>query len=582
MRTQKQGRHLARTLGCLLSLSGLLASASVLAQAPGDVINAARQAAEYQKRVEDQLRRDIESVAPSDRAPSGMDTRDLVPEEDPSAVSGRCFQIDTIRIVGAEHLSRRTRRQIDERYAGTCIGIVEIERILAAITKDYIERGYVTTRAYLPQQDLTDGELVIEVLEGRLESILLQDPEDKSVNLWTAFPASEGDILNLRDLEQGVDQLNRLPSNNAFIDILPGATPGTSRVVVANRRGRPFRLNLDADNQGQRATGRDQVGVSASSDNLLGLNELLMFSHRRSTAYDRDTRMSDSNSFVYIMPLGYSTLSLTYSESNYVSTIQAPSGLKLKSDGNNKTASYNLDHVLYRDQDSRISVAANLTNKDSENFLQDQLLEVSSRELSILTLSTSAMTALVGGYLSADIGYAQGLKQFGALEDGDNLPDEAPRAQFEKYTLGLGYNRPFVLENQRWSWSSQLTAQYAKDPLYGSEQIFVGGLYSVRGHDENSLSGDHGYFVRNELSYFPHMQLGGQAISARTYLGYDFGETFSRNDFVPEGRLSGVTLGATLWWQALQTDLMLSAPVEVPHALDRESPQLWVRMSYSI
>jgi hypothetical protein len=79
-----------------------------------------------------------------------------------------------------------------------------------------------------------------------------------------------------------------------------------------------------------------------------------------------------------------------------------------------------------------------------------------------------------------DIGLAKGLKQGGALHDPANLPALAPRAQFEKLKFGVSYSLPFQLSGKDFAFSTQVTAQHGIDTLYGSEQILIGGIYSVR------------------------------------------------------------------------------------------------------
>uniref|UniRef100_UPI0023EE4F56 POTRA domain-containing protein n=1 Tax=Pseudomonas mosselii TaxID=78327 RepID=UPI0023EE4F56 len=83
-------------------------------------------------------------------------------------------------------------------------------------TDHYLGRGLVTSRAYLPQQDLSSGHLQVLVVEGRLEGLRPDSSSGLSDReLAMAFPGAIDQRLNLREIEQMVDQLNRLPSNKA-------------------------------------------------------------------------------------------------------------------------------------------------------------------------------------------------------------------------------------------------------------------------------------------------------------------------------------------------------------------------------
>ncbi len=69
-------------------------------------------------------------------------------------------------------------------------------------------------------RDISGGTLVIAVTEGKVEAVTLEGHEENAIRM--AFPRAEGRVLNLRDAEQGLEQLNRLNSRPLTVDILPG------------------------------------------------------------------------------------------------------------------------------------------------------------------------------------------------------------------------------------------------------------------------------------------------------------------------------------------------------------------------
>ncbi len=125
-------------------------------------------------------------------------------------------------------------------WSGRCLGVPQLNEVLKSLTDHYLRRGYVTTRAYLPQQDLKNGELKIIVVEGRLEGLdssSLASPAESAMT----FPGSVGDVLDLRELEQWVDQLGRLPSRQPQLELMPGQAVGGSRVALKGERFKPWR-----------------------------------------------------------------------------------------------------------------------------------------------------------------------------------------------------------------------------------------------------------------------------------------------------------------------------------------------------
>ncbi|QGM38080.1 Hemolysin transporter protein ShlB precursor [Pseudomonas aeruginosa] len=137
--------------------------------------------------------------------------------------------------------------------------------LLKAVTDHYLDRGYVTTRAYLPQQDLASGTLRIIVVEGRLEGLdssALASPRE----LAMSFPGRTGELLDLRELEQLVDQLSRLPSRQAQLELVPGSEVGGSRRLRASATspgGSPPRATTTA------TSAPEQMGLGLDWDSPL-------------------------------------------------------------------------------------------------------------------------------------------------------------------------------------------------------------------------------------------------------------------------------------------------------------------------
>lgn len=568
-------------IGLVFSINVLIPS-SGYAQTLQDIQAIQNQVDIIQRLDRERLERDQEAARRLTDHVDGVDSDHFVPKITVPTIGADCREIKTVVISGALHLSDMTRQYIADEYNGKCLNTVNIEKILGLITKDYIDRGYVTTRAYLPSQDLSDGTLNVLVIEGTVEKIMIKDGESKSISVKNVFPLAEGDLLNLRDLEQGIDQINRLSSNNALLDIQPGEAEGASQIVVYNQPSSPFHYYLSTDNQGPKSTGEIQTGLTFTADNILGFNEMFSVTHRESTPGELSRKFSGSDSFNLSVPFGYTTVSLGSSYSRYASTIRVPSGLELVASGNNRTDNLGVDHVMFRDQSTRLLLATSLSTKNSKSFLNKQFLSVSSRKLTVLDVGINLNTVLAGGSLTLDVGYAQGLNALEALEDADNLPAWAPKAQFKKIKVGFNYMRPFRLLGESVSFSSNFKAQKSYNTLYGSEQITIGGLYSVRGFVNNSISGDDGYYWRNEISVRKPISFGGEVVSTRFYAGYDFGDVSGFVGDAPKGGLSGMVVGVSANWSGVSLELINTRPISLPNTMTREPHQTWFRVSYSL
>ncbi|EDX1476372.1 ShlB/FhaC/HecB family hemolysin secretion/activation protein, partial [Salmonella enterica subsp. enterica serovar Bonariensis] len=357
----------------------------------------------------------------------------------------------------------------------------------------YISRGYITSRAFLTEQDLSSGVLHIAVLEGKLQQIRLEGVPSRT--LLMTFPGMEGKILNLRDIEQGMEQLNRVRQTPVEIEILPGSQQGFSIVNLTATPEFPLAASVSFDNSGQKSTGVGQINGGLTGNNLLGLADSWYISGGRSSAFSNS---EDAQNFAagVSVPYGYSLLDYSYSWNNYLSTIDN-NGYLWRSSGDTETHRVNLSHVLFRNGDIKTGVSLGLSHRINHNWLDDVLLQSSSRKLTSLLFGLNHTQKMFGGVATFNPTFSRGMPWLNAEIDGSKNGD-LPKAQFRKWSLNASFQRP-VAENLWWLASAY--GQWSPDRLYGSERMTIGGESSVRGFKEQTISGDNGAYWRNELNY---------------------------------------------------------------------------------
>jgi hemolysin activation/secretion protein len=565
---------------CLLVGASICSvSNAAYAQTPEEVNRAIQETTriqrEQQLRQQEDIQRSIENRRPATQL-------EMPTVKSPTGKGEGCHNINDIKINGATIMPARAQNKIIKNYTRKCLGVAEIQSILSDITAYYIEKGYPTSRVYLPVQDLSSGTLLIDVVEGRLGDIQLKDGQNRSFSQTTAFPHLIGGVLNLRDFEQGLDQINRLQSNNASLDIAPGEQVGESVVVINNEPGKRWHANTVFDNYGTKSTGRRQVAGTLSYDNLFGLNDFISVTRRETLPIHKRGSHSTSSNAIISVPFGYATFTGGWSYSNYESSLVTNNSTRLLLDGDNRAVFGTIDYVAYRDQKNKVTLSTTLTDKKSRNYIEKNLLTVSSRQLSVLDLNALWTTQLLGGSASLGIGYSRGLKLFGSLKDAPGQNGDLPKAQFDKYTLNASWFRPFMLYDQNLSWSSQLTAQAASDTLYGSEQISVGGIYTVRGFHEQSRANDDGYYIRNDLTLRKSLgNIYGAPVQFNPFLALDAGAVTGRAPGTPHGTLIGAGAGFNLSAGIANINFFAGHPIEKPDALKNEGWTTFGRLSVS-
>lgn len=562
-----------------LALSSIASLGYAAPLPPGAIQQANTEADRVQREQNQRIEQDRLEVE-KNRPRSSIEVVPPTPTED-KAKTG-CRNITEIQFLSAPLLNEEARQQISAPFLNTCMTVFDIERLLAEVTKYYIDKGYITTRAYIQPQDLVRGVLTILVVEGTTEKLMLDDTGagSENINLTTVFPGLVGKVLNLRDIEQGLDQINRLSSNKATMAIAPGEQAGGSTVVIKNTPTDRLFANVTLDNLGSTSTGEHQLGISMTAENPLQLNDSFNFTHRRTTESDYAGKHSHSNSLLYSIPYGYLTFSAAHTWSDYATTLSLTGG-DLISTGESSSTSFTTDYVAYRDAVNRVNLSADLTAKSSDNYLAGQLLEVSSRNLALLNIGANWSTKLFDGALTTGIKQTWGLDAFDALVDANNLTADAPRAQFSKITLSLNWNRPFKIGNQNFNFNTAFSGQHARDVLYGSEQISIGGPFSVRGFRNTSIAGDDGFYLRNDLSMAMQKNLFGTNVFLKPFIGFDVGHIHDHYGQVGGG-LSGGTVGLYASAKNFSLDITGSQAITLPSSLEDESFHIFIKLSVKI
>lgn len=132
----------ARLCLALLCLSPLNSASTVTTPGDTDLIR------ERQDRLLEEQRRRLEDL-------KELPSKETKPVQPAAPADTRCFPITDIELKGADSLSDSKKKRLLKPYIGQCLGVTQLNELLKVITDHYIAKGLVTSRAYLPQQDLS-------------------------------------------------------------------------------------------------------------------------------------------------------------------------------------------------------------------------------------------------------------------------------------------------------------------------------------------------------------------------------------------------------------------------------------------
>lgn len=462
-----------------------------------------------------------------------------------------CLAIKKINLLDSKLIELRTKNRIIAKYSKKCMSANTINQLINDIGNYYLENGYITSRAFIKEQDLNDGTLDITVIEGKIDNVLIKPSKNQRNITRFAFPHAKGQYLNLRDIEMGIEQISRLKSQDAKSKLLPSKDVGNTDLIVEIQRTKPLHLGLTIDNQGSEGTGKYLVNSNIVWDNPFGMNDKFTVGLNGTNKQETE-KGSRGNSIAYQAPYGYSLFDLSYSVFNYKQPIL---GLNESFISSGKSSNYkaSIDRVIHRNKNSKTKLNFAVGHKTSENYISDVLIDTSSRKLTIGSLSLGHTKLFNKGSFNSNISLFRGLKWFGAETD---LGGGAPQAQFTKYALNIDYSKQLSQFKKPINVNSSAHIQYSNNRLYGTEQISIGGLYTVRGYENNGLAGNTGWYWRNELSStYPIKKVATQITP---YIAYDIGR-INKND--PNGRgdtLTGGALGLRLQGKYFNADFSVA------------------------
>jgi len=403
-----------------------------------------------------------------------------------------CFPIEKIAVRGVTVINSASIKTIIDRFADQCLGQKSIGNLVQSLSAIYADKGYITTRAYVPAQDISGKVLLVDVLEGRIEAFVYQQVNENGTpkagiprKINGAFPIKAGEIFNLRAIEHGLEQMNRLPSSQAGANLTPGQAPGTSVVVITERKVDWLRGKGTIDNTGATVTGKTRLSFVLEADDLLNLNETYSISYAGS-------ENTNAIAYNFSIPSGYWLFS-SYGSYSEELTILTP-----VSDVFSQTSNFGLkaERLLFRDDKSKVYAYGAFGFYQNKRFVNIAPLTPQNR--ANLRFGIRNEHRFENWYFSADTSVAFGVRAFGADWDPAVLFPGSAQAKFKKLETRITLRRGFENGN---ALAFSFTGQLANAPLFSNEQISVGGWGSVRGYDGFGRSGDSGAYLRADYLF---------------------------------------------------------------------------------
>lgn len=502
-------------------------------------------------------------------APKAPDIRLAEPLPAPSRITfpaeKPCFTLQRVSLSGQQALPHWVPLQrLANQAVGHCVSVQGINQLMGTLQNRLINHGWVTTRVLAPSQDLRQGELKLLIVPGKIRRVELAPGASRYVSLYPTMPAHSGDLLDLRDIEQGLENLQRLPGVEAKMALRPAEKPGESDIIIERTQRRFWRLGAWLDDSGTESTGRYQSGIMLALDNPTSLSDLFYLTASRDLGF-AGRKSSKSLTGHYSVPVGWWQFGLTVSDYDYHQTVAGYSRDFLYA-GKSRSLDVQASRVLHRNASSKTLATYDVLVKESRNFINDTEVVSQQRRTSAWRLGLSHRHYIGPATLDAGVSYQRGTRWFGALPAWEeSYHDSTYATALSKIlTWQAALTVPFSLSTQRFNYNIQYRRQMSNTPLTPQDEFAIGNRWTVRGFDgERTLSASRGWTLQNTLAW--QTPLPAQEF----YLGVDYGEVSGNSAIqggLPGRHLAGGVTGlrGAITPANLSYDLFAGIPLSKP------------------
>ena len=478
-RLQHAFKYLSLPMAVCLTLSGGVAT---LAQTPGDLPSPVEPTVPAPEPLDPEP---LPSEVPLEVTPTeSVDLTDLTVCPPLATTAEPVYLVTDIEVLGSTVLADEIAAQV-ACYVDQSLTLTDLLTLRSRITQVYVQAGHITSGAFLPNnQDLSDGSVQIQVVEGQVEDIqinglsrLREEYVRDRIARSTATPLNQADLeagLQLLQLDPLLDQVNA--------ELTSGSSPGLSLLILDIQEARPFDVVFTADNYRAPSIGSEEGTIAADYTNILGLGD------RLSGAFSFSEGL-DLFDFSYEVPINAANGTVTAQFNNSDSRIvEDPfDDIDIRSD--TTTISVGVRQPLWQSPEEEFALGLDFDWRRSRSFILDDIP------------------------FSFSVGPEDGKSQVSVVrfyQDWVKRGNKRVLAARSQFSLGLdlfdatvnnsGTDGRFFAWQGQFQWVEQLSprllllsrvnGQLTPDSLLPIERFSVGGISTVRGYAQNQLVAD--------------------------------------------------------------------------------------------
>ena len=396
------------------------------------------------------------------------------------------FAIGEIEVVGSTVFDAATLSAIVAPYENHTVTLAELQAATDLITQQYLNAGYITSRAVLTPQAVAEGPVQIQVIEGGIEDIQIEGSDRLQDYIRVRIEQAGLQPVNQASLE---DQLRLLRIDPLFesvqASLRAGSRAGQSRLIVQVTEAPTIGGALFSDNYSPPTVGDVRLGAGIQFRNLAGLGDTLFSSASFST-----TEGSKVYELGYRVPISPTngTLVVRMNPNNFEVTNDDFKTTDQEIRGSTDIYEVIVRQPLFRSPREEFALSLGYRYRNGQTLLGGTVTDATTTN--VVTFGQDYVRRDAEGAWSLQSQFRLGEESQGdtILGNGDTSGFFSWIAQVQRVQR-LGNDHLLLVQG---------SLQLAPDALPGSEQFFAGGGLSVRGYDQNQRFGDSGFRISVE------------------------------------------------------------------------------------
>ena len=450
-------------------------------------------------------------------APPAPPPPEAQPEIQPEASNGNtaALRIDSFQVKGNTLLDPKLAERLLTPFKGENRSYTDIQLALEALEGAYRSAGYSAVHVIAPEQELTNGTVILQVNETVVAKVLYKGNQYyEKKNIRNALPAlQEGYTPNARDLAQNIRLANENPTRHIDVVLAVGEEENTVDAQVEVQDSSPHKVFVTFDNTGSESTGMYRAGVGYQNNNLFNRDQAITLNYQTSPDHISSVT-SLSGSYRYpLYELGDSLdLIAARSDTNAGTTSTVAGPLAFSGKGNVYGAHYNRNLPRRGDYTAKITAGF-----DYRAYFNNCLIngaatcgasgnDLTVHPLSITYSGTLTKPTYVVDYATTVIHNLPGGVHGGSSDFVAVRPDTAnPQIGAPANYTVLRFNGSLTgVLPQDWQYRVAGNLQYTRDALVSYEGIGLVGANAVRGFLEREVANDEGIVLNLEV-YTPEL-----------------------------------------------------------------------------